>query len=206
MHRKDYGKDQNDPNMVVRHSFGSATELKAKGIHFKSSGTFCLTDISFTSSFGYGQLTLPPMVRKAHSKFLFLNMIAYEMAPNTDTDLEVNSYIYFLNLLNSGADDVIELRSHNIISNSRDSNEGVAKFFNTMTSAVSQANFFILDDVCNRIEEHFTSKAKTWMAQVLHDHFSSPWTTVAFLAEMFLFILTFTQTYFQVVPRSTNQK
>ncbi|CAK9178112.1 unnamed protein product [Ilex paraguariensis] len=143
-------------------------------------------------------LTLPPMVRKAHSKFLFLNMIAYEMAPNTDTDLEVNSYIYFLNLLNSGADDVIELRSHNIISNSRDSNEGVAKFFNTMTSAVSQANFFILDDVCNRIEEHFTSKAKTWMAQVLHDHFSSPWTTVAFLAEMFLFILTFTQTYFQV--------
>ncbi|CAK9185903.1 unnamed protein product [Ilex paraguariensis] len=203
-HKKDYAKDRNAPHKALRHSFGSATELKAKGIHFKSSGTFCLTDVSFTSSFGYGQLTLPPIVSNLASKSLFLNMIAYEMAPNTYTELEVSSYIYFMNLLISGADDVIELRSHNIISNTIFSNEGVAKFFNTMALAVIDANVFILDDVCNRIEEHFTSKAKTWMAQVLHDHFSSPWTTVAFFAAMFLIILSFTQTYFQVFPRSTN--
>ncbi|CAK9176718.1 unnamed protein product [Ilex paraguariensis] len=74
--KKEYGKGRNAPDMVIRHSFGSATELKAKGIHFKSSSTCYLTDISFTSSFGYGQLTLPPIVSGGTSQSLLLNMIA----------------------------------------------------------------------------------------------------------------------------------
>ncbi|CAK9185902.1 unnamed protein product [Ilex paraguariensis] len=60
---KECGKGLNAYNKVLpRHSFDSAAELKAKGTHFKSSSTFCPTDISFTSFFGYGQLTLPPIV------------------------------------------------------------------------------------------------------------------------------------------------
>ncbi|CAK9185898.1 unnamed protein product [Ilex paraguariensis] len=186
------------------HSFGSAIELKAKGIHFKSSGISCLTDISFTSSFGYGQLTLPPIVSSHQSKVLFLNMMAHELAPNTSTGWEVCSYIYFMNSLISGADDVIELRSHNIIYNFLDSNEGVAKFFNTMASAALFPNFDIIEDVCDQIEEHYNSKTKTWVAQVLHDHFSTPWAALAFLAALLVIFLTSTQTYFQVFPRPAN--
>ncbi|CAK9187389.1 unnamed protein product [Ilex paraguariensis] len=96
------------------HSFGSAIELKAKRIYFKSSGPSCLTDINFTFCC-YGQLMLPHIVSSSNIKCLFLNMITYEMAPNTLTCLEVCNYIYFMNLLISGANDVIELRSHYII-------------------------------------------------------------------------------------------
>ncbi|CAK9185901.1 unnamed protein product [Ilex paraguariensis] len=113
-------------------------------------------------------------------------MIAYELAPDTYTEFVVCTYIYFMSLLISGADDVIELRSHNIISNFCDSNEEVAKFFNTMASAVLDANVAIIHEVCYQIEKHSTSKAKTWMAQVLHDHFSSPGLLRPFFPQYFL--------------------
>ncbi|CAK9185899.1 unnamed protein product [Ilex paraguariensis] len=74
---------------AVVHSFSSIIELKAKGIHFKSSCTSCLTDISFTSSFSNRQLTLPPIVSSDKIKVLFLNMMAYPLAPNTPTDFEM---------------------------------------------------------------------------------------------------------------------
>ncbi|CAK9178111.1 unnamed protein product [Ilex paraguariensis] len=203
------GKDSSSTTYKSsHHSFGSAIELKAKGIHFKSSckTSLCLTDISFNSSYGYGQLTLPSFISSDQNKVLFLNMMAYELAPNTSTCWEVCSYIYFMNSLISGADDVIELRSHNIIYNFLDSNEGVAKFFNSMASAALCTDAGILEDVCGQIEEHCTSKTKTWVAQFLHDHFSTPWATLAFLAAILVISLTFTQTYFQVFPRPTNQK
>ncbi|KAA8517231.1 hypothetical protein F0562_017517 [Nyssa sinensis] len=166
------------------YSYLSATELKAKGIHFKPASTFYLNDFSFTSLSGYGQLTLPQVVVDSRTKYLFLNMMAYELAPHPGTLFEVSTYIYFMNSLINEAADVFELRSKNIILNFLGTDKDVANVFHTMT-VDAVPNFHIIEHVSDKIQQHYNSKTKTWMAEVLHDHFSSPWAAVALFAAIF---------------------
>ena len=49
--------------------------------------------------------------------------------------------------------------------------------------------------VKGKIERHYTNKAKIWIAEWLHAHFSSPWTFLAFLAAVFALALSSIQTY-----------
>ncbi|XP_059669833.1 UPF0481 protein At3g47200-like [Cornus florida] len=190
---------------IFSYSFRSATELKAKGIHFKPSSTSFLSDFTFTSHFGYGVLTLPQLIFGWGRKHLLLNMMAYELAPSEVTETKVCNYIYFMNSLINGADDVMELRTHNIIHNFYGTDEEVAKAFNSMATGYSYLSFQgPIKDVSDRIQEHYSSTMKTWTAQLLHDYFTSPWSVIAFLAATFALLLTALQTYFQISPHSSK--
>ncbi|XP_059623991.1 uncharacterized protein LOC132266975 [Cornus florida] len=166
-------------------SFRSATELEARGIHFRPSNTYILNDFTFSSRFLHGRVTLPQVVVDIQTKRVFSNMMADELAPFGFGVQKICNYIYFMNSLINGADDVIELRSHRIIYNLLGTDEEVAKLFNNLAAFCGDP---LLSDktkaVITGIKEHNNSKRKTWTAQLLHNYFSSPWTALAFFAQL----------------------
>jgi hypothetical protein len=109
-------------------SFGSVSDLQAKGINFKPSNSISLhsallkekpksislRDVDFRSGFFFtGELKLPPLILDIDSKVYYTNLIAFEMC--TCTDFTVTSYINFMNSLIANPEDVKALRSKHII-------------------------------------------------------------------------------------------
>ncbi|KAK2978434.1 hypothetical protein RJ640_023593 [Escallonia rubra] len=183
------------------HSCRSTTELKAKGIHFRPSTGKYLTDIDFNSFGFYGQLEIPSRVITPSAKAIFLNLIAYEMSPHTPNDFSVTSYIGFMKSLINHPDDVKVLRSNHILLNKLiNSDEELAKMY--MEISIPTVNNAIFMIVQERIQEHYNSRGKTWIAQMISRYLSSPWTAIGLLAATSLLVLTFLQTYFTISPRS----
>ncbi|KAJ9681931.1 hypothetical protein PVL29_018022 [Vitis rotundifolia] len=175
-------------------SFRNIKELKAAGIHLQPSRTRFLTDISFNSYFFYGYLNLPPLIIDDLTKAKFLNIVAYEMCPDAPDDYVVTSYIYFLYELIDHADDVKELRSKHILYNCLGSDEDVAQIFNEIGNDVVFTELY--EDVKDRIQKHYDKRVNAWITQALHDHFSTPWTFMAFIGAVSILVLTGIQTYF----------
>jgi hypothetical protein len=97
------------------------------------------------------------------------------------------------------SEDVKELRKKGILSNVLGSDQGVADLFNEISS------FMVFDpnaygNVKSIIEKHCKNVIKKWVAEWLNDHFSSPWTFLAFFGAIFALVLTFIQTYKTLYP------
>ncbi|KAK2995070.1 hypothetical protein RJ640_028240 [Escallonia rubra] len=182
------------------HSCRSTTELRAKGIHFKSITGKYLTDIDFKSFCIFGRLEIPSRVITPSAKAIFLNLIAYEMSPHTPNDFSVTSYIGFMKSLINHPDDVKVLRSKHILLNKLNSDEELAKMY--MEISIPTVNNAIFMSVQERIQEHYNSRAKTWITQMISRYLSSSWTAMGLLAATLLLVLTFLQTYFTISPRS----
>ncbi|RVW83120.1 UPF0481 protein [Vitis vinifera] len=175
-------------------SFRHIKELKAAGIYLKPSRTSFLTDISFESYFFYGYLKLPPITIDDFTKTKFLNMVAYEMCRDATDDNAVTSYICFLDELIDHADDVKELRSKHILHNLLGSDEDVAKIFNEIANRLVDPGIY--DPVKARIQKIYDRRVNSWIAEAFHDHFRSPWTSMALVAAVLILILTGVQTYY----------
>ncbi|GMN55504.1 hypothetical protein TIFTF001_024614 [Ficus carica] len=183
-------------------SFRNVQELKAAGIDLKLSKTCSLADITFNSSFFTGWLNLPPMIVDDSTKPKFLNLIAYESCPdNFRTNYEVTSYISFLDSLIDHANDVKELRRPKILRNLLGSDEEVASLFNEIATDLVP-NLELYKDVKSKIQKHYDNKWRTWMAEAYHDHFSSPWTILAFIAALVGLTLSGIQTWYGVFSPS----
>ncbi|CAA2997465.1 Hypothetical predicted protein [Olea europaea subsp. europaea] len=127
-------------------------------------------------------------------------MIAYEASPESDTGIPIICYVNFLKSLIVKSEDVKELREKKILFSTLDSDEQVVEVIKEIdTSGLD--NYYIFDDVKMRIEKHCSSKAKTWIAELIHTYFRNPWTFIALLAATFLLCLTFLQTYYTVNPK-----
>lgn len=181
------------------YSYRSVTELKSAGIHFRPSQTNHVTDVKFISHLISGTLTLPQIMVDDTTKPLLLNLAAYEMCPNGPSDYRIMSYICLMDSLIDHADDVKELRRRGILINHLGSDNELAQLFNEIANGLV-FNPEAYADVKLQIQNHCDSKAKVWMAQWKHDHFSSPWAFLAFLGAIFVIILTAIQTYFAVFP------
>ncbi|KAL6324167.1 hypothetical protein AAG906_006438 [Vitis piasezkii] len=158
------------------------------------SRTSSLRDISFNSRFFYGHLKLPPITIDDSTKPMFLNMVAYEMCPEGPDDYGVASYICFLDNLIDHADDVKELRSKHILYNCLGNDEEVAQIFNEITNDLVVVDAY--GDVKAGIQTHYDKRWKTWIAEVIHDNFRSPWTITALIAAVSILFLTGVQTYY----------
>ncbi|KAI3459579.1 hypothetical protein Pfo_016242 [Paulownia fortunei] len=192
-------KDQKQNVDLKKHhkTFRTAKDLKAKGIHFKPSCNKSLKDINFYSFTFYGQLQLPTWFVSSLSKVFFMNMIAYELCPNNLVDSTVISYLNFMKSIVESPEDVKELREKRILLTQLGSDEEVVRLYRDLNT-YGVANTRSYQDVKERIQEHYDSKAKTWMAELIHNYFSSPWSIIAWLAGVLLLVLTFLQTYFTI--------
>ncbi|KAF2320799.1 hypothetical protein GH714_030909 [Hevea brasiliensis] len=113
----------------LRDSYGikSATKLNQAGIQFQKSKTRCLDDISFQS----GVLKLPVIVVDETTESIFLNLIAYESL-HVLAGTEVTSYFILMRSIIKDKQDVALLHSKGIIQNGLESDQEVAKLFNSL--------------------------------------------------------------------------
>ncbi|GAB4843378.1 hypothetical protein Ancab_040463 [Ancistrocladus abbreviatus] len=184
----------------IWYSYRSVTELKAAGVHFRPRGRSSrLTDIKFESHLIYGVLSLRPMVIDDQAKARFLNLCAFEALPDAPDDLGITSYLCFLDSIIDSAEDVKELRSKGILFNFLGSDEQVADMFNDITDRLVP-NLEAYTQVKSAIEKHYNSRVRTWIAQFLHEHFSSPWTVLGLVLALFAIALSIIQTYYQLHP------
>ncbi|XP_021830029.1 putative UPF0481 protein At3g02645 [Prunus avium] len=182
-----------------KQTFRNVQELSAAGIHFQPSKSNFLGDISFKSHCFAGFLSLPPISVDDSTGPKFMNLIAYEMCPDFQNDYGVTSYIGFLDALIDHAEDVKKLRSASVLFNFLGSDKEVAKLFNEIgTDLVPNTAIYL--SVKAELEKHYKTKWKTWMSQFCHDHFSSPWTILAFLGVLSALGLSGIQTWYTVHP------
>ncbi|KAL7111769.1 hypothetical protein ACP275_05G110700 [Erythranthe tilingii] len=190
---------QIDDEHNFNQTFRSVTELKEKGVEFKASSSYFVTDIHFESSPLSGRLHIPARVVSSISFVFLSNMIAYEMSPGSETGYEVLSYANFMKSLIESPADVKELQEKGILINKFQNHEQLLEEFKGVDT-FGLDNLDVFKEVRREIEEHCRSKAKTWMADLIHTRFRSPWTVVALLAATFLLCLTFLQTFFTIHP------
>lgn len=196
--RRRINRRRNDNDLSTKgyiHSFRSAMDLKAKGIHFRPSSADSLRGIKFKSGYFHATLEVPVKVVGIHTRIFFLNMTAYEMCAKTSEDRVVTAYIDFMKTLIDGPNDVKELREKRILLTKLGSDEEVANVYKGIKSN-GVANFFIFHDVGKEIEDHYNNKAKTWLAELLYAHFRSPWKVIGLIAAFLLLVLNFLQTYY----------
>ncbi|CAN6577458.1 unnamed protein product [Malus baccata var. baccata] len=172
------GRDAADNELPP--SFRNAKELMAAGIHFRCSEGF---------------LFLPAM--NADAMPLFLNLIAYEMCPDFQNDYAVTSYFSFLSSLITHPEDAKQLRSARILHNKLETDEALAQLFNEIgPDLVSNPSII---HISSRLEKHYKSKWKAWMAQFFEDHFSSPWAVLAFIGALTALFLSAIQTWYSII-------
>ncbi|CAB4286492.1 unnamed protein product [Prunus armeniaca] len=152
-------------------------------------------DIYFKSFLCCGFLYLPKIKVDDSMGPKFMNLIAYEMCPDFQNDFGVTSYIGFLDSLIDYADDVKHLRKSHILRNFLGSDDEVAKLFNEIGTDLVP-NTAIYYDVKRKIEDHYKTNWKKWMAQFFHEHFSSPWTILAFIGVLLGLGMTAAQTWY----------
>ncbi|KAK9290482.1 hypothetical protein L1049_008652 [Liquidambar formosana] len=180
-------------------SYRSAKELKTVGIHFRAGKIRCFSDVKFKSKLFSGQLTLPPITVDDSTKSMLLNLVAYETCPDAPEDFSITSYICFMDSLIDQAEDVMELRSKGILLNFLGSDQQVADLFNEIANdLVPNPNAYV--DVKNGIENHYKNTIKIWIAEWLHNHFTSPWTFLAFFGAILALALSIIQTYYTAFP------
>ncbi|KAG6638492.1 hypothetical protein CIPAW_10G038400, partial [Carya illinoinensis] len=181
-----------------RQSYRNVQELRAAGIYVKPAETSPLTRISFDRFLLYpGYLRLPLITVDDSTAPKFFNLIAYEMCSDFDNDYGITSYVAFLESLIDKPGDVKELRNASILYNLLGSDDEVAKLFNEIgTDLVPDLDEY--KQVRTQIQEYYDKKWVTWVAEFFHNHFSSPWTVLAFLGALLALFLSATQTWYTV--------
>jgi hypothetical protein len=198
---------QEDPDWQT---YRNVQELKAAGIHLKrSKNNSYLRNISFTRRFGFGfypgYLGLPPITVDDSTGPKFMNLIAYEMCLDFDNDFGISSYLSFLDSLIDEANDVKYMRKARVLHNFLGSDQEVADLFNAIgTDLVPNPEAY--KDVKIQIQKYYETHWMTYMAQFRHDHFSSPWTIIAFLGVLLVLALTAVQAWFTVFPSDNGKK
>ncbi|XP_058224994.1 uncharacterized protein LOC131334137 [Rhododendron vialii] len=182
------------------YSFRSVSELKSKGIHVRPSGVHSRKAVEFTSFFFFGLLKLPPLFFTPEWIIKCSNFVAYELGLNDCDNLPTMAYVNFMKSLINRPDDVKELRSKSILFTTFSSDEQVVEHFNGIITSVAE-DLKLYDEVEEQIQMYYHSKLKAWIAELLHNYFTSPWTFIAFLAGTSLLVFTFLQTYFTMYPR-----
>ncbi|KAM1441332.1 hypothetical protein ACFXTO_009458 [Malus domestica] len=152
---------------ALSHSFCNRQELQAAGIHFRLSEKNSLRDINFKLHFlCWGFIYLPKIIP---TKCVLIS-----------NDFEVTFYLAFFDSLIDHPDNVKHLRKKRLVQNLLGSDKEVTQLFNEICTDLVP-NDVIYRNVTAQIENHCKIKLKTWMVQFFHDHFSSPWTFLAFI-------------------------
>ncbi|XP_060671092.1 UPF0481 protein At3g47200-like [Ziziphus jujuba] len=178
------------------YSYHSARELRSMGIWFRPNKTGSFSDVKFESQlFIRGVLTLPPILIDASTKSLLLNMLALESSyTNLEDKKCVTSYMCFMDSLIDNAEDVMILRSQNVIVNCLGTDQDVADLFNDIAiHLIPDPHLYA--EAKRGIQKYCNSKFQQWMAECYNNHFRSPWTLLALCGAISVILLTAAQTF-----------
>ena len=193
-------KEEDSTDEREWHSFRNVQELREVGIQLKPRKSSHLGEIDFKKKWNFypGILWMPKIIVDDSTGPKFFNLIAYEMCPDFENDFGITSYISFLDSLIDEPKDVIDLRKAGILRNLLGSDEEVALVFNEIgTDLVPSPEIY--EGVKRRIQQYYDKRRMLWITQVIHNHFSNPWTVVAFIAGLFVIILSVLQTLYTML-------
>ncbi|KAL5206713.1 hypothetical protein ABZP36_034922 [Zizania latifolia] len=184
--------EEPDPSGIVR----SATELYAAGIRFRKSKTLSLHDVTFQC----GVLSLPLIVVDDSTKYVYLNLMAFERL-HGGAGNEVTAYVFFMNNIIDLPADVALLTSKGIIQNAiHAKDKEVAKLFNGIAKDVALDPNIKLFAVQRSVNRYCRKPCHVWRANLEHTYFRSPWTILSLAAAVFLLAMTVLQTVYTVLP------
>ena len=120
------------------------------------------------------------------------------MCSDFENDFGITSYISFLDSLIDEPKDVIDLRNAGMLRNLLSSDQEVAEVFNEIGTDLVP-NLDIYRDVRVQIKKYYKMQSMTWISQIIHTHFKSPWMVTAFLATFFVLGLDVVQTVYSIL-------
>ncbi|XP_031497093.1 uncharacterized protein LOC116262103 [Nymphaea colorata] len=184
--------------------------LRDAGVTFKKSHGGRFSDAHFDEK--NGVLSLPFLEIDDDTAAKFMNLIAFErMHPSIGG--QVTSYFLFMDALLDTGEDVRLLISKGIVRNELGSDDAAAKLFNSLGDGVVDSDVqndgasqldaeksvrFIITEVRRKLNAYASSKWNTWIADLKHKYFISPWACMSLFAAILLIVLTILQTAYGV--------
>lgn len=186
------GPDEAEANDVKR--IPRAVELRNAGIKFeRSDGGIEKIKFDPTSA----TIRLPPIIITDHTEVLFRNLVAFEVCKASKINY-VTCYLSLMDELIDSDEDVAVLRRSNILTNYLGSDAEVADLFNGLCKGVTVSRVDVLGQLKRQVNVHYRSKFKVWFAELMKDHLSSPWRSLALAGAIIGLLLAAVQALFSI--------
>ncbi|KAD3336122.1 hypothetical protein E3N88_31641 [Mikania micrantha] len=188
----------------MTHIIHSSIELDRAGVNFKPSkdptwvmGMEVKQDqfACFFWSWNRPTLTMPVLSVHDSTEFLFRNLIAYEQSFQTQG--YVTSYAFVMDMLVNTHDDVAKLVDSKVLVNIMGSNEEAANMINNICKKVTISDSYY-EEEWEKLIEYCNGYWPKHIAKMRSTYFSSPWSIIALVAGIFLFVLQVLQTAFTI--------
>jgi hypothetical protein len=189
------GGDEDSAMSEVACNIHRAVELGNAGIKFKR-GDGGIENIKFDQS--SATIYLPPITIDDSTEILFRNLIAFEMCKPSEFNY-VACYVCLMDQLIDSEADVALLRRKGIVTNRLGSDGEVAKLFNSLCKGVTVSLEDVFDQLTEKVNVHYNNEFKVHCAELVKEHFSSPWKILGLAAAIILLLLTTVQTIFAIL-------
>lgn len=163
-----------------------AVDLRKAGIHFRH------CDIEHTHFEG-NSLYLPQISIDDFTETLLRNLIAFEMCKPSQINF-VSCYVSLMDDLIDSAEDVALLRRKKIIRNCIGSDTEIAELFNGLCKGVTVGPEDPFHKLKRDVNAYYEDKKYLWFAQLVNEHFSTPWKALALAGAIILLLLSVVQT------------
>lgn len=174
--------------------FPSAVELHNCGVKIKPVQSGNMSSVSFDSK--KATLYVPKIRVGDDTERLLRNLIAYES--HLIDNLQVLSYLRFMNGLVDTAEDVALLVEKGIIAQDIGSNEQVAKMWNNLCVNTMRVCTQEYEYVALQLVQHCKFKMNALKAEFKRTYLSRPWLFISLLSGAALLIMTFLITLYTV--------
>ncbi|XP_076895480.1 UPF0481 protein At3g47200-like [Bidens hawaiensis] len=202
-----YRSKKTKPLQFSNSRFTSAVELDRAGVNFKHArDTEWALMMEVKSrrlpcvSFFWGKPTLimPELDINDFTELVLKNLIAYEQLSANVTQY-ITSYAMAMDMLIDTQEDIAKLVQSKVVVNHIGSNQEAASMINSICKEVGCKDFFYSEQWVE-MNRHYNSSWYKNVAWLRRTYFNNPWNGIALFAGIFLFTLTFIQTFFTVYP------
>ncbi|PWA85518.1 hypothetical protein CTI12_AA149090 [Artemisia annua] len=151
--------------------------------------------LCFPLSWSKPTLKMPVLRIHDPSELVIRNLIIYEHA--AEVQACVTSYMYAMDYLIDTPEDFAKLVRSQVLVNKIGSNEEAANIINNICKGVPFADFYY-EDEWKQMDDYYNAYWPKLFAELRRKYFSNPWSIIAVIAGIVLFVLTVVQTVYGV--------
>ncbi|PWA44427.1 hypothetical protein CTI12_AA526480 [Artemisia annua] len=151
--------------------------------------------LCFPLSWSKPTLKMPILRLYDSTESIIRNLIIYEHSSQVQTC--ITSYMHALDMLIDTPEDVNRLVKSQVLVNGLGSDEKAANLTNNMLKEFPIDDFFYQDE-WKLLDKYYSAYWPNSIAQLRRKYFSNPWSIIALIAGIVLFVLTVIQTIYAV--------
>ncbi|KAL7614079.1 hypothetical protein Lser_V15G05637 [Lactuca serriola] len=193
---------------IFEHKRHSAMELDRAGVNFRPNedanwAMAMKLELPRFSCFPWfwckPTLWMPKLYVHDSTELILRNLILYEQSSIVPE--YVTSYMWAMDMLVDTPEDVAKLVKSGVLVNHCGSNENAANTINNICQDVAIDDFYYHQE-WQDLDTYYNSYWPNAAAGLKRRYFSSPWTIIALIAAIVLFVLTLVQTIYTIKPQS----